>query len=53
MARMLRTVCGFENTSVRTFRDYDEAVAWLTRGSDSAHDSRDHKRIEKEGDRTA
>lgn len=53
IAGMLRTVVRIPDASVRTFRDYDEAVAWLTRGSDSAHDSRDHKRIEKEGDRTA
>jgi hypothetical protein len=31
MARMLRTVVRIPNTSVRTFRDYDEAVEWLTR----------------------
>ena len=31
MARMLRSVLRIENTSVRTFRDYDEAVEWLTR----------------------
>ena len=31
MARMLRSVLRIANTSVRTFRDYDEAVEWLTR----------------------
>ena len=31
MARMLRSVLRIANTSVRTFRDDDEAVEWLTR----------------------
>jgi hypothetical protein len=31
MARMLRTVLRIPNTSVRTFRDYQEAVDWLIR----------------------
>ena len=31
MARMLRSVLRIANTSVRTFRDYDEAVEWLMR----------------------
>jgi len=34
IAGMLRTVLRIPNTSVRTFQDYDEAVAWLTRHSD-------------------
>jgi len=33
IAGMLRTVVRIPDASVRTFRDYDEAVAWLTRGS--------------------
>jgi hypothetical protein len=33
---MLRTVLRIPNTSVRTFQDYDEAVGWLTRHSDSS-----------------
>lgn len=40
IAGMLRTVVQIPNASVRTFRDYDEAVAWLTRGSDSAQPER-------------
>jgi len=35
MAGLLRAVLRIPNTSVRTFQDYDEAVAWLIRGSDS------------------
>lgn len=35
IAGMLRTVLTIPNASVRTFQDYDEAVAWLTRESDS------------------
>lgn len=35
LAGMLRTVVRIPDASVRTFRDYDEAVVWLTRGSDS------------------
>jgi hypothetical protein len=31
IAGMLRTVLRIPNTAVRTFQDYDEAVAWLTR----------------------
>jgi hypothetical protein len=31
MAGMLRAVVRIPNASVRTFQDYDEAVAWLTR----------------------
>jgi hypothetical protein len=31
IAGMLRTVLSIPNTSVRTFQDYDEALAWLLR----------------------
>lgn len=34
IAGMLRTVLRIPNTSVRTFQDYDQAVAWLTQESD-------------------
>lgn len=33
IAEMLRTVLRIRDTSVRTFQDYDEAVAWLTQKS--------------------
>src|SRR5262245_249551 len=33
IAGLLRGVLRIPNTSVRTFQDYDEAVAWLIRGS--------------------
>ena len=35
IAEMVRTVLRIPNTSIRTFQDYDEALAWLVRGSDS------------------
>ena len=34
IAEMLRTVLRIRDTSVRTFQDYDEAVAWLTQQPD-------------------
>ncbi len=40
IAGMLRTVLKIANTAVRTFQDYDEAVAWLTQESDSGTRSR-------------
>jgi len=35
IAEMVRTVLRIPNTSIRTFQDYDEALAWLVRGSES------------------
>jgi SpoIIAA-like len=35
IAEMVRTVLRIPNTSIRTFQDYDEALAWLVYGSHS------------------
>jgi hypothetical protein len=50
IARMLRAVLTIPDASVRTFQDYDEALAWLLkdRESDKGQETRDKAQDETE-----